>query len=177
MAPLSERCTLAFYTAAMKSSDRRDVGPLSPTAPLPTRGSSRVRVRYCECDPMGVAHHAAFIPWLEIARTELLRTGGISYRDMEHTGIFLVVTRLELRYKAPLRYDDEAVIDVAVSGGGRARLDHTYEVWADRNDGRGRSILCATGETTLACVDPTGRPRALPEWMLAAAHAAIEPRP
>jgi len=51
----------------------------SPARPVPLEGRVRVRVRYCECDPMGVVHHAAFIPWLEMGRTELLRDAGVSY--------------------------------------------------------------------------------------------------
>ncbi|HVZ95044.1 MAG TPA: thioesterase family protein, partial [Phycisphaerales bacterium] len=82
-------------------------------------------------------------------------------------GIFLVVTRIEVKYKRPARYDDELVLCSRVSGGGRARLDHEYELWIDRNDGRGKSELLVTAESTLACVDAQGRPRALPEWLMA----------
>lgn len=129
----------------------------------------RIRVRYCECDPMGVAHHSACVAWFEMGRTELLRAGGVSYRDMEGAGIYLVVARMEVRYKAPAHYDDDLLLVTRVSGGGRARIDHTYELWrydGDPPEGRGRSALLVTAETTLACVDENGRPRALPEWMM-----------
>lgn len=152
----------------MKASGRRDVGNLAPKTAVPLAGESRIRVRYSECDAMSVAHHASYIPWLEIGRTDLLRACGVSYRDMEAAHIFLVVTRLELRYKAPARYDEEVVVVTRVSGGGRARIDHEYEVWVDKGDGRGKSVLCATASSTLACVDETGRPRALPEWLVPA---------
>jgi len=115
---------------------------------------------------MGVAHHAAYIPWLELGRTELLRTTGVTYAQLESTGVFLVVTRLEISYKAPARYDDVIVICTTVSGGSRARIDHEYEVWRDLDDGRGKSDLLATAASTLACVDQHGRPRALPEWLV-----------
>lgn len=132
------------------------------------QGDIPVRVRYCECDPMGVAHHAAYIPWLEIGRTELLRPAGISYAEMEAAGVFLVVVRLDVRYKSPARYDDQLVLLTRVTGTGRARLDHEYELWRDEGDGRGRTTLLATASSTLACVDSTGRPRAMPEWLSAA---------
>lgn len=122
---------------------------------------------------MGVAHHAAYIPWIEIGRTELLRSGGVSYAQLEAAGVFLVMTRVEMRYKSPARYDDEVVIVTRVSGGGRARIDHEYEVWRDRGDGRGRSELLATASSTLACVDESGRPRALPDWLTASSHAPV----
>jgi len=149
----------------MRASGRRDVGDLRPSGPVPTEGEVRFRVRYSECDPMGVAHHSACVPWFEIGRTELLRSCGVTYADMEHAGIFLVVTRLDIRYRRPARYDDHLVLCTRVSGGGRARIDHEYELWLDRLDGRGRCELLTTAGSTLACVDAHGRPRALPEWM------------
>lgn len=140
-------------------------GLLSPRAPIPAEGECRFRVRYCECDPMGVAHHSACIPWFEVGRTELLRAAGMTYAQMEASGIFLVVTRLEVKYRAPARYDDLMVLTTRVSGTGRARIDHEYELWCDREDGRGRSELLVTASSTLACVDETGAIRELPEWM------------
>jgi len=151
--------------ARMKAGSRREVGSLAPTGPVPTEGELFVRVRYCECDPMGVAHHAASIPWLEMARTELLRGSGVTYAAMEAEGIFLVVTRLETRYRAPARYDDEMLIRTRVTGGGRARLDHEYEVWTYDRSASQKLVLCVQANTTLACVDAHGKPRALPGWL------------
>ena len=48
-----------------------------------------IRVRYCECDPMGYLHHAKYFEYLEVARTELLRNSTISYRQLEERGRFL----------------------------------------------------------------------------------------
>lgn len=132
----------------------------------------RLRVRYCECDPMSVAHHSAFVPWLEIGRTELLRAAGVSYAQMEAAGIFLVVTRLDLRYKAPARYDDLVVVVTRVTGGGRVRIEHEYEVWRDAEDGRGKSVLLATAASTLACVGAEGAVRELPAWLAPGRTAA-----
>jgi acyl-CoA thioester hydrolase len=60
---------------------------------------------------MGVVHHAAYAPWLEIGRTELLRDCGVSYADMERAGVFLVVTHLSCRFRRPVFYDD--VVEVS----------------------------------------------------------------
>ncbi len=144
--------------------------PMRPDTPIATSGEARMRVRYTECDPMGVAHHSSYVTWLEIGRTELLRDSGLTYAQMEAGGVLLVVTKIEVAYKAPARYDDPIVVLTNVTGGKRARLDHEYEVWIDRGDGRGRTVLCATAKSTLACVDPDGRPRPLPEWIRADAH-------
>ena len=66
-----------------------------------------IRVRYAECDPMGVVHHTVYPVWFEMGRTELLRATGASYREFEEQGLFLVVVRLDVRYRQPARYDDE----------------------------------------------------------------------
>lgn len=155
----------------MRASAPKPTSPINLTAPLPSRGSTTIRVRYCECDPMGVAHHAAYIPWLEIARTEMLRVGGISYAQIEAAGLFLVITKLDIQYKRPARYDDLVRIDTHVSGGGRARLDHAYSVHRVTDDPATNNELLITASTTLACVDATGRPSALPDWLRADAHA------
>ena len=154
----------------MRDSRETPDAPRVPTRPIPREGELQLRVRYCECDPMGVAHHGSYAAWLEMGRTELLRTCGVTYADLEAHGVFLVVTRLDLRFKAPARYDDTVVVRTVVSGGGRARIDHEYEVWVDRGDGAGKSVLVATGRSTLGCVDASGRPRALPDWLTAAEH-------
>ncbi len=144
---------------------------VSPSKPIPKEGEVRLRVRYSECDPMGVAHHSACIPWFELGRTELLREGGLTYAHMEQAGILLVVTRLEIRYKAPARYDDLLVLETRVIGGGRARIDHAYELWSTI-DGNGahKGDLLVTGSSTLAHVDRSGKPRALPDWLRDDAH-------
>ena len=69
-----------------------------------------VRVRYCECDPMGVVHHANYAVWFEMGRTEMLRSQGGNYRDLEAAGRFLVVVDLSTRFKKPARYDDELTL-------------------------------------------------------------------
>src|SRR5688572_5657760 len=59
-----------------------------------------IRVRYSECDPMGVAHHSAYAPWFEMGRTELLRASaanGMDYRQLEAQGVLMAVARLEIR--------------------------------------------------------------------------------
>lgn len=146
----------------------------APDRPVPTRGSTTIRVRYAECDPMRVAHHASFAPWLEIARTELLRDAGASYAAMEAAGVFLVITKLEIRYRRPIRYDDLIEVRVAVEPAGVIRLRHRYEIALVERDGHEPDRadpavpgdgVCAVATTELACVDGEGKPRSLPAWL------------
>lgn len=145
-----------------------------PDRPVPTKGAFRIRVRYAECDPMGVAHHASYAHWLEIARTELLREAGASYAAMEAAGVFLVITRMELKYRRPLRYDDVVEVRVVAEPKGVLRISHAYEVVLLERGGKqavrdGKIVpadgVCAVAETELACVDGAGKPRGLPAWL------------
>jgi len=118
-------------------------------------GTIEIRVRYAECDPMGVAHHSAYAPWFEMGRTELLRSSGGNYRDLEAAGVLLAVVKLSIRYKRPARYDDVLSLETSVANLGHVKIEHRYELR------RGDELL-ATAETTLACIDREGRARPLP---------------
>ena len=120
----------------------------------------RVRVRYCETDRMGVAHHGSYVNWFEEARTEWMRACGASYRAMEDGGELLQVVHVELRYLSPVTYDDVIVIRVGVLERRRASITIGYVV---RRDDDGRPV--ATGRTSLACVGRDGRVRRLPAML------------
>lgn len=127
---------------------------------------------------MGVAHHAAYIPWLEMGRTELLRTSGVSSAQLEAAGVFLVIVGLETKYRRPVLYDDVVEIRTRVSGSGRVKIEHEYEVvLAERQatslSGRAANMaasaragdVLAVGKTVLACVGEAGVVTPLPEWL------------
>lgn len=120
-------------------------------------GVHRLRVRYCETDRMGVAHHGSYIAWFEEARTEWLRARGASYRAWEEAGVFLQVVEVSVRYLKPTTFDDELELRTRVVERGRASIAFEYEVWL-----RGE-VLAAVGRTKLACVDREGKLRRLPE--------------
>ena len=142
----------------------------------PTTGTTRLRVRYVECDPMGVAHHSSYLPWMEMGRTELLREVGESYAALEAAGVFLVVTKLEVKYRRPIRYDDVIELRTSVSGSTKVKLMHSYELvlverGGEKPDGsKDPSVpidgVCAIASTEIACVGSDGRPRALPGWLV-----------
>ncbi len=130
--------------------------------------ATRVRVRYCECDPMNVAHHSSYVAWFELARTELLRNRGTSYADLERAGVLLMVTAMEVRYRSPAAYDDVVEVRTAVDHVGRARLRHRYETLVVESAGRAvEPRLAAEATIELACCGRDGRPRALPDELRA----------
>ncbi len=120
-------------------------------------GLHRLRVRYCETDQMGVAHHGSYIDWFEEARTEWLRELGKTYRAWEEEGVFLQVVEVDVRYHRPTTYDDEVVIRTRCSDRGRASITLDYEARIGETD-----VVAATGRTKLACVDSDGKLRRLP---------------
>jgi acyl-CoA thioester hydrolase len=76
----------------------------------------RLRVRYAETDQMGVVYHANYLVWMEMGRTELCRSMGVRYRDMEENdGILLTVAEISCRYLYPARYDDEVSVHTTIT--------------------------------------------------------------
>lgn len=115
-----------------------------------------IRVRYPEVDAMGYLHHSRYLQYFEMGRVELLRHLGHSYADLEKAGVFFVVVKAEVRYRAPARYDDELTLVTKLVRQTHVRYDHEYELR------RGETLL-ATGATTIACVGRDGQVMEIPE--------------
>lgn len=120
--------------------------------------TSSLRVRYAETDKMGVVYYANYFVWFEVARTDLLRSLGWSYREMEQAGISLPVIDARCEYSRPARYDDE--IEVRTEGRllSPIRMEFRYEVWLPA-----QAIAAASGITVHASVDMNGKPCRLPQ--------------
>jgi acyl-CoA thioester hydrolase len=123
-----------------------------------TSGEITIRVRYAETDRMGLLHHANYLIYFEQGRTELLRSHGMSYKALEDQGFLLVLTKIEVKYRWPARYDDLLTLKTIVTRTTSVRIDHRYELYCE-----GR--LLAEGASTLACIDRDGRPQALPDFL------------
>ena len=122
------------------------------------RYTYRHRVRYRECDPMGVVYHSHALDWFEAARTEALRDAGLAYKDLEATGVILPVVEAVVRYHAPARYDDVLEIEARFPDEAATRLPIEYAV---RREGEARDLV--TGRVTLCFVDAErGRPTSPP---------------
>ena len=113
----------------------------------------KVRVRYHETDQMGIVHHANFLTWFEVGRTEFMRKSGLSYREVEEQGYRLPVIEAHVRYHQPALYDRELSIQVMADSFQRLRLRFNYRIF-DIESGR----LLEEGYTLHALVDSAGRP-------------------
>jgi acyl-CoA thioester hydrolase len=115
-------------------------------------------VRYAETDRMGVVYYANYFIWFEVGRTDLLRTEGWSYRDMESEGLSLPVVDARCEYKQSARYDDD--IEIRTTGAllSPVRIRFDYQVVRPSDD-----VLLAAGHTVHAVLDASGRPSRLPQ--------------
>jgi acyl-CoA thioester hydrolase len=116
----------------------------------------RVRVRFCETDLMGVVHHGSFAAWLEVARVEWLRRRGVAFSEWTTRGLHLAIVEMNLRYRAPARFDDE--IDVVTTLGLVRAASFRFDYRLER---AGDKTLVAEASTLLACVSLDGGVRRL----------------
>ncbi|HLN92632.1 MAG TPA: thioesterase family protein [Thermoanaerobaculia bacterium] len=113
---------------------------------------TRLRVRYSETDRMGIVYHGHYIAWFEIGRTEYCRAAGVPYRALEDSGLLILVTAVECKYRRSARYDDEVRVATSLSELATRGLAFTYEVF----DAEAR--LLARGATRHVFADAAGKP-------------------
>lgn len=111
-----------------------------------------VRVRYVETDRMGITHHSHYFSWMEAARTELLRQGGLSYRNLEDRGYALPVREAYCRYRKGLQYDEIVIVQAEFIEIGGARLKIGYEIYRKKD-----KELAAEGYTVHPFTDRSGK--------------------
>lgn len=131
---------------------------------------TEVRVRYAETDMMGIAYHGNYLPWLEIGRTELLRSHGFPYAELERQGFRLPVLEVNVRYLRPALYDDVLTIESVLAEKPTVRIRLDYRVL--RGD-----LLLATGHTMHAFLNHQNEPVRPPAEFLAAVSRWFASRP
>lgn len=133
------------------------------------------RVYYEDTDAGGIVYHANYLRWMERVRTEWLRSLGIHHTELASSaGIQFVVSALDIRYIRPARLDDQVVVDLTVTERRRASLRLTQRVLFSndlpdtvRASLRPPGSLLADASVRVAVMDrDTGRPAALPQWLL-----------
>lgn len=91
--------------------------------------SLEFKVRDYECDIQGVVNNANYQHYLEHARHEFLISKGISFARLHDEGIDLIVTRVEIDYKYPLRSTDKFVVTVDIQRDGNVRLAFIQNIY------------------------------------------------
>lgn len=85
-------------------------------------------VRDYECDIQGVVNNANYQHYLEHARHEFLISRGISFSELHKEGIDLIVVKVEIEYKYPLRSSDRFKVRLYVEREGNARIVFIQEI-------------------------------------------------
>lgn len=122
------------------------------------RSTSTFRARYAETDQMGVVHHASYLVWCEVGRTDYIRDLGTTYAEIERQGVVLAVASVEVRYGAPAHYDDLIRVESWVESVKSRTITFGYEIARDDPD----PAAIARARTVLVSLDEHGRPRRLP---------------
>ena len=123
--------------------------------------STNLRVRYGETDQMGVVYHGNYATYFEVARTEWLRSLGITYKGLEESGIMLPVVSLSFQFMKPARYDDILTIAVSLKKKPLVKIDFDYEIINQNKE------KISTGNSVLAFIDMlTNKPIKCPDSIL-----------
>lgn len=122
---------------------------------------SRISVRYAETDAMGIVHHASYIVWFELARTEWLAARGYSYAEFEQSGYYLVVAEVGSRYLQPARYGHDVIVRATANDVKSRSVRFDYEVRHAESD-----AMLVTGFTRHILTDHGGVVRKFPAHML-----------
>ena len=120
---------------------------------------TEIRVRYAETDKMGIVHHANYLIWFELGRSEFCRARGFSYLEMEEKdNALMVVAESYCRYKSPAFYEDVLTIRTKIAEIKSRKIQFVYEIFraSDQN-------LLAVGETLHLVTDENKKVRVLPE--------------
>jgi acyl-CoA thioester hydrolase len=104
---------------------------------------------------MGLLHHANYFVYFEMGRTEMLRQRGLTYREVEDSGHYLVIVDVGCKFKQPAYYDDLLLLRTTIAKVSHVKIVHHYHLFRERT-------LLAEGHSTLACVDRDGKPQPLP---------------
>lgn len=128
--------------------------------------STEIRVRFAETDAQGVAHHAAFLVWLEVARVEYLERYAGGYQAIREQGFEALTTEVGLRYRLAAYFDDRLTVWARCRDLRGARFRYEYAIV------RGDELV-AEGLTRHAVVDRESyRPTRVPRWLVEAIATA-----
>jgi len=108
---------------------------------------TQIRVRYGETDQMGYVYYGNYAEYYEVARVEMLRSLGTSYKEMEAGKVMMPVLELKCQYIKPARYDEVIVIKVTIPIKPALRIRFEYELFNEQQE------LINIGETTLVFIN------------------------
>lgn len=118
------------------------------------------RIRYSETDKMGYCYYGNYAQFFEVGRVEALRSLGVSYKDLEDSGVILPVLDFTIRYFKPAYYDDEITVETVITKIEGARIFFEYRTF------KGEVVLNKASTTLVFANGKTGRPENPPKFMI-----------
>ncbi len=129
----------------------------------------QIRVRYGDTDQMGYVYYGNYGYYYEQARSEAIRSLGISYKELEDAGIMMPITRMSIKYIQPALYDDLLTIKTSVAEMPHRFITFRYEIFNEKN------VLINVGETQLIFVDAkTRKVKTAPDILITKVKAFFE---
>lgn len=126
------------------------------------RQSTEIRVRYADTDQMKSIHHAAYLEYFEEGRSDLMRTIGLPYSEVEHLGFYLPVIEVYAKYRRSAAYDEVLTVETMISELPVARVRIDYKIYRE-----GENEPIATGYTVHGFINSaTGKPTRAPAMVL-----------
>lgn len=124
---------------------------------------TKIRVYYEDTDQMGVVYYGKYLRYYEIGRTEMIRSLGLSYKNIEETGILLPARSVKINYLKPAHYDDLLTVRTIIDQIPQVKFPIKSEIYNQNNE------LLNEGEVTLAFFNgKTNRPCKAPEMFIKA---------
>ncbi len=117
------------------------------------------KIYYHDTDCAGVVYYANYLKYLEEARTEFFLSKGLNLRALMTDGIYFVVSRVEIDYKSPARYQDLIRINTVLEKAGFSTLHFFQRVFKEDR-------ILVEARTTLVCVNSQLRPIRIPARVL-----------
>lgn len=117
-----------------------------------------IRIYYEDTDCGGVVYYANYLRYFERGRTEFLRDRGVSLTDCHNNGVIFVVTKAELEYLSPGRYNDLVLLDTQLTDISGVKMTFSHII---KREGSEKDLV--RGMVTLASVNSDGRPVRIPE--------------
>lgn len=116
----------------------------------------QIRVPYVDVDRMEFVYHSHYIEYFDMARTEMIRSLGLTNLQMEEEGVALPVVDIQIKFKKPARYDDVLTIRTQVLEMPGATITFHYEVLREEESLCKASVKLAfmTSATGKACRPP-----------------------
>jgi acyl-CoA thioester hydrolase len=150
-------------------------------SPVVSYHITRLRVPLFEVDMGQAVYHGNYYHLFELARTDMLRKTGFTYRELVNRQLHLSIVESRCKYRKALRYDDEIEIHTGITALGSRGLSFSQLIYrlaedrpARRTKSRPELELCTEAELDMLCVSVSGQVTLLPDDFRLAVETLVD---